>query len=199
MKHRPRLADPAALEIEPAINDAEFRAELDSLAALETRLRNTCVRRDRAKARARGQKTTRSAIERAKDLLAGGQVPSGANPGAEVEACDQEEFEILRPAIAAQIARVDELRSALSFTAANKLRAPHEAALLRAYHALEDLAAAIDATLVISTRLRAAGYDERYDVLPLLVPHVLAVHSRPDLTGSAAWSLRRELQQRGLL
>src|SRR5437763_5527996 len=109
MKQRPRLADPAALEIEPITNDPEYRAELDKLAALEARLRDTRARRDRAKARARGEKTTRSAIERARDLLAGGQVPSGAGPAAEVEACDQEEFEILRPAIAAQTARVDEL------------------------------------------------------------------------------------------
>jgi hypothetical protein len=117
----------------------------------------------------------------------------------ELAACNQEEFEILRPAIAAQAERVNDLRSDLSLAAAEKLREQHNATLLAAFRAMEDMAAAVDAMFGIAARLISAGYDLNYNVLPQLIPHQLAVHSKLVHGNSTASTFKQELEKRGIL
>src|SRR5262249_12236034 len=147
---------------------------LSKLRALEERLKRTQLRRERAQARSRGEKTARPATERAADLVAGGRVP-GASPESELAACDHEEFEILLPAIRAQTAVLDDIRQTLSLAANERLKPAHDAALCALLRALEDSWTAVTASAEIVNRLRALGYLVRYDILPAQYPPVLSL------------------------
>ena len=61
----------AAIDLEPIQSDPAYAA---ALAELEQRLAETEKRRARAVARLRGAKSPRNPLDRAKELLAGGQI-----------------------------------------------------------------------------------------------------------------------------
>jgi hypothetical protein len=195
MKQKPAIPDEPALQ--PIDADPRYRSELEKLGALEARLRETRARRQRAQARGRGEKTQRSVIARAADLVSGGRVPP-INLVTELEACTTEE-EILLPAIAAQVAVLDDVRGELELAACNKLRAENDAALRALLRAVEDAYAAIAASAAVGNRLRANGYRPRGDVLPALYPPALVALGDPDNPRSPAARFKESLRERGIV
>ncbi len=196
MKKTPAAPEP---EIRPIAEDARYNEAIEKLAALEARLEQTRARRRRAQARNRGEKTQRSVIDRASDLLSGGRVPAG-NAVAEMEACDIEEFEVLRPAIAAQTAVVDEIRGDLDLVACNAMRAQNDAALRALLTAVENAYAAIAASAAIGNLLRSKGYRPLADVLPAIYPPAIVALGDPDNVGRSQAALFKEtLRKHGII
>jgi hypothetical protein len=194
-----RLADPSAIAIEPIDRNPAYQQLLAELEAHQQRLKDTEARRKRAVARARGAKPERSPLARAKDLALGGQVP-GFDAAAELAACEQEELQILRPAIVELTARLDDLRGDLSLNECEKLRAQHNAALIAALHAIEDLVAALDVAAGIRARVRTAGYVPLGTVLPAIAPPaVFALGDPANVGASQSWYFKRSLERLGIL
>ncbi len=198
MKQKPPLV-PETQDIRPIDEDPRYRQEIEALAALEARLEQTQARRRRAQARNRGEKTSRSVVDRAKDLVAGGRVPA-ANLVTELDACNVEEFEVLRPAIAAQTAVVDEIRGDLDLVACNQMRAQNDAALRALLTAVENAYAAIAASASIGNLLRSKGYRPLADILPAIYPPALVALGDPDNVGRSQAALFKEaLRNRGII
>ena len=75
MSTKKKLPDySAAIDLEPIQSDPTYAAALAELTELEQRLAETEKRRARAVARLRGAKSPRNPLDRAKELLAGGQI-----------------------------------------------------------------------------------------------------------------------------
>src|SRR6516164_1388775 len=108
--------------------DPGYKSALAELTALERRLAETQQRRNRAKARLRGAKAAGSPLERAKKLLAAGQI-GALDPLDDVKAADEEEFQILLPAIRQATTKLDEVAGDLSFAASEKMRPVYIAAV----------------------------------------------------------------------
>jgi hypothetical protein len=197
---RKNLRDPDTLEIARIDDDPAYAALLAELKSLEQRLKETEARRRRARARAAGGRPARSVVERAQDLVRGGQVPP-FDAVAELAAADQEEFEILLPAINALRALLDDLRADLSLAVCTRVRDRHDEALVAALHAMEDLAAAFDTAAAIRARVIAAGYNSPPDgALPTLLPHAAQLLGNPAHFGqSAAWFYKNQLEKRGII
>src|SRR5262249_54871511 len=150
--------------------------------------------RKRARARSAGGKPARSVVERATDLIKGGEIP-GFDANAELAACDQEEFEILSPAIRELTARLDDRRADLSLAASERLQPQHYPALLAGFRAIEDLRSAYVATVGIAAQLQAAGYTVRGDLLPAIPPSLWPWVQSISGT-SPAWFFEQELRKR---
>jgi len=165
-------------------HDPAYTAALAELTALETRLAETEQRRQRAKARLRGAKPAGTPVDRAKKLLAGGQI-GATDPAADVRAGDEEQFSVLLPAIREQTARLDQVASELSFAASKKMRPGYIAAVKAALQAMRDLAAAIDTLGAVRSRLRELGYTPAEGILPSGVPHAATTLGSPDAVGSS--------------
>jgi hypothetical protein len=200
MLSRPkRLPDPGAITIEPIGTDPDYRTGLAELVALEGRLAATQQRRKRAQARLRGTKSSRPVLERARDLLAGGTV-GAADPLDDVKAADEEEFQILVPAIVAATQRLDEIHAELSYQVCQKLRGEYSTTLAVALEAMSTLANALDTAAAIRARVRAAGYTPSEIVLPSGLPPAARHLGSPDAAGaSQAWYWRKMLTEHGLL
>jgi hypothetical protein len=172
---------------------------LRELTALEQRLAETQARRNRARARLRGVKPAGSPLERAKKLLAGGQI-GATDPLDDIKAADEEEFQILLPAIREATAKLDEVAGELSFAASEKLRPLYVAAVKSALHAMQDLSAALDILGGLRARLRECGYTPAEGILPSGVPQAATVLGSPDAVGSSQAAIwRRHLQHHGLI
>jgi hypothetical protein len=196
-KQRPEPKAGPAVDgtLRPIDQDPRYAAALQKLVALEDRLRQTQSRREQAVARSRGERTRRTAPERAQDLLAGGRVPA-STPAGELEAADEEE-RILRQAIVAQVAVLDDVRGDLTLAACRKLKPKHDAALVALLRSIEDAAAAIAASAEIHNRLIALGYfPVRQDILPAMYPPGLVALGSPDNVGnSQAWFFKEVLRK----
>jgi hypothetical protein len=187
------------LDLRPIDEEPAFRAELEKLRALEQRLKETQARREQAKARDRGAKVQRPALERARDLVAGARVPP-MSAATEIEACDAEEYEILRPAIIAQNTILEEIRGDLSLAACERLKSRHDAALVALLRAIEDAWAAVAASAAIVNRLHALGYASRLDILPALYPPAVVALGDPDAVGASQAALFKErLRKHGII
>jgi len=149
--------------------DPTYAAAVAELTALEQRLAQTERRRQTAKARLRGAKPPGTPLQRAKQLLAGGQI-GAVDPLDDLKAADEEEFQILRPALIEAHARLDEVHCNLSLAACEKLRPHYTVALRAALQAMTDLAAALDAASAVRAQLRAAGYTPLETILPSGLP-----------------------------
>ncbi len=196
-KSAPRLLDPNGLAIERIDDEPGYAALLEELRGLEQRLKGTEARRKRAKLRAAGGKPARSVVDRATDLVRGGEVP-GFDVAAEINACHQEQFEILAPAIRELTIRLDGRRQDLSLAACERVQAQHYAALLAAFRAIEDLRSAFEVTAGIAARLTAAGYTVRHDLLPGIPPG-LWLWVQSIFGTSPAWFFEQELKKRGII
>jgi hypothetical protein len=122
----------------------------------------------------------------------------GFDAAAEINACDQEEFEILLPATRQLTAQLDDKRSDLSLAACERLQGQYYAALLVAHRAIEDLRAAFEVTGGIAARLNSAGYTIRHDLLPP-IPHGLWPWVQSIFGTSPAWVFEAELRKRKIL
>jgi hypothetical protein len=189
-----RLPELARIDTDPA-----YKSALAELTALENRLAETQARRQRAKARLRGAKPAGTPLERAKKLLAGGQI-GASDPGADIRASDEEEWSVLLPAIREQTARLDQVASDLSLAASEKMRPAYIAAVKAALQAMSDLAAALDTLGAVRARLRELGYSPAEGILPSGVPQAATALGSPDATGASQAAIWREhLQRHGLI
>ena len=190
----PKLPELARTDQHPS-----YRTALDQLQALEKRLSETEARRRRAQARLRGTKSPRSPLERAKDLLAGGQI-GAVDPADDARACDEEEFSVLRPAIVAATAQLDDIAGNLSFAASEKLRPHYTAAVKAALQAMTDLAAALDTLAALRNRLRERGYTPSEGRLPSGIPSAATALGSPSAVGaSQAWFWLDHMQRHGVI
>jgi hypothetical protein len=189
-----RLPELARIDTDPA-----YKSALAELTALEQRLAETQARRNRARARLRGATPTGSPLERAKKLLAGGQI-GATDPVDDVRAADEEEFGILLPAIRQAAGKLDQVAGDLSFAASDRMRPAYIAAVKAALQAMSDLAAALDMLGAVRARLRELGYMPAEGILPSGAPRAAQALGSPDATGSSQAAIWREhLQRHGLL
>jgi hypothetical protein len=189
-----KLPDLARIDADPG-----YKTALAELTALEKRLAETQQRRQRAKARLRGAKPAGTPLERAKKLLAGGQI-AAVDPVDEIRAADEEEWGLLLPAIREATARLDQVASDLSFAASEKLRPIYAAAAKAALQAMTELSAALDMLGAVRARLRECGYTPSEGILPSCVPQAATILGSPDAVGSAqAWFWKDHLQRHGLI
>lgn len=189
-----KIPDLARIDQDPA-----YKSALAELTALERRLAETEQRRQRAKARLRGAKPAGSPLERARKLLQGGQI-GAVDPADDVNAANEEEFSILRPALRAATAELDEIAGNLSFAASEKLQPHYVAAVKAALQAMTDLAVALDTLSAVRARLRERGYTPSEGILPSGVPRAAIALGSPDAVGSSqAWFWRDHMQRHGLI
>jgi hypothetical protein len=189
---------PDWVDITPIDQDSRYAAELQKLQAIEDRLAQTRARRERAKARNRGAKVQRPALERAEDLVAGGRVPA-MNAATEIEACDAED-EILRAAIIAQNVIIEEIRGDLSLAACEKLRSRHDAAMVALLRAIEDAWAAVAASAAIVNQLRQLGYTRRDDIIVAQYPpQIIALNDPNNIGATPAALFKDHLRRHGII
>lgn len=194
MLQKSELPELVRIDQEPS-----YAAALREVTALEQRLVETEQRRQRAKARLRGVKPASTPLERAKKLLAGGQI-GAADPADDLKACDCEEFEILLPSIREATARLDQVHGASLLAASEKIRPAFVAAINSALQAMHDLAAALDTLGAARSRLRELGYTPAEGILPSGVPHAAHALGSPDAVGnSQAWVWKDQLARHGVI
>ena len=198
MKLKP-LRDPAEVRLEPLEKDPKYAAAQRELAAIDERIAEADHRRNVARARTRGQKPTRSVLERAKALVAGGQVVA-STPEAELSAAE-EELAILTAARMKLFEQLEQIRGELGY-AANLAFAQIDAEaarqILAAMGAIFD---SLEAMRVARGRLHGGGYGVSETALvPLYLP-AIALASQfgdPGRSGTLAWNFRQQLEQRGI-
>jgi hypothetical protein len=142
----------------------KYKAAHAEIVALEHRFEEAQRRERVAKARARGQAPTRSIVDRAKDLLAGGTIVN-ASAEAELAASGEEQF-ILRKAIFAARDRLDQIAGEISFELCKQLAPLNADALRNALAAATELHQALEVARVIRGRLIAGGYQLNAEALP---------------------------------
>jgi hypothetical protein len=181
MKLPPPLRDPAEINLPKLADDPRYKALVADQTALERRYAEAEQRRKVAEARRRGQKATRSDVERAKALVAGGSVPA-TSPDAEIIAA-QEELVVLRTAIFVKHEEIAALVSEMSYNV-NKRLAPLNAGCLRqTLAAVESLHQALEAARVLRVRIIDAGYEVHHAVLQVHVFQAGAALGDPDRIG----------------
>jgi hypothetical protein len=189
-----KLPELARIDQHPA-----YKAAVDELQRLETRLAQTETRRTRAKNRLLGAKPAESPLERARELLRGGII-EGVDPKGDLVAAEAEEMEVLRPAIRAATAELDAVAADLSFAASEKVRPHYTAAVKAALQAMTDLAAALDTLGAVRAHLRERGYTPSEGILPSGVPHSAILLGSPAAIGnSQAWVWQDLMRRHGLV
>ena len=153
----------------------------------------------RAKARLQGAKTGRSALARARDLLAGGTL-GAADPIDDIKAADEEEFQILRPAIAEATRRLDDVHGDLSLAACQKVQPQYATALRAALQAMIDVNAALEAAGAVRPMLRARGYSVLDTQLPSgFAPAATALGDLAAVGASQSWFWKNMPTDHGLI
>jgi hypothetical protein len=164
MKLRP-LRDPTEVELQPMQDNPRYAAKFAELQALEARLKQSEHRQRVGEALRRGQKATVSVAERAKELLAGGQVVATTAP-AEIEAA-LEERSILQQAIFEKRGELQALAAELSFEACKQFAPLAEDGLRSVLAAIDQLYVALEVGRQIRGKLAGAGYTLNENVLPI--------------------------------
>lgn len=193
-----RLKDPAQIELQPLEADPRYQRAREELVALESRYRDSERRRDIALARARGQQPTRSALDRAKALVDGGQVII-LPPAAELEASDEELF-LLTGAIVRKREQLAEIAAEASFEVCQRFAAQNAEALRAALDAATALFYALEAARLIRGRIVGAGFSINESALPIHNFPVAAAVGDPDRVGMTAAALFKQwLQEKGII
>ena len=159
------LRDPAMIELKPLAADPRYAKEVETLAALEKRFAQSEQRKRVAEARLRGQQPTSSLTDRAKALVAGGQI---VNLPADAElAAAEEERRVLNAAIIAQREKLAAVASEISHEVCGRFATANAEALRNALAAVTDLWQALEVGRVIRGRLIGAGYSISEAALPI--------------------------------
>lgn len=177
--------EPAAY-LMPISDHPEYSEICDQLRALEAAHAEKQRERQRLLARIRGEKTKRSTLERAQDLLRGGRVD--AIPPASALLALDEEIAILRGAITTKTRELDAISSELSYAEAMRAR-PEYLSALNSMHA--HLQAALDdygRAASIPLRLHQRGFRVSSAIMPDLMPPSLRAVGNYELA-----AMRREL------
>jgi len=188
-----RVASPPEPGLTPLAEQPEIAAIDARIRALENRLAQTRLRRERARRPREVAKITTPALQRAETLAAGGTIPS-IQPGSEIEAADQEE-KILRDGLVALATEREEIVSRLNYEASLGFRVRHVASIRRLDAALGDAHNALADLHAIAAELAAAGYSPSVTVLPANVPAALYRLGDPSDSRGEAWRFRQWLQK----
>lgn len=183
-------------DIAPLADDPDFQELTAELARIEQRRAQTEARRKAALARKSGRSSSAGLLDKARLLLDGGRV-TGADPDAELAACDVE-TEALRAAEIEVRERLDEVVGRLSFEACQSVRDRHNAALRAAFEAMEGLWNAATEINRIKAEIAAAGLRPRSDVLPAPLPSAAFMLGDPQAFGTQAGDFRRWLEAEGI-
>ncbi|MGH9641371.1 MAG: hypothetical protein ACRD3Q_02995 [Terriglobales bacterium] len=195
---KPRLLDPAEVELPPLAADRRYAAKFEELQRIEERIRQAERRELIARARRSGQQPTASALERAQALLGGGQI-STSSPAAELGAA-LEERSVLQAAKLSKHAELDELRGAISGEVCARFATLHADALRAALAAATQLHQALEAGRVIRGKLIAGGYAISESQLPVHLFPDGAVLGDPERVGmTPAARFKAWLEAKGII
>ena len=198
MKRQTQLRDPAQVPLATLAEQPKYQALRAELAAIEQRLGLAEQRRKVALARARGQQPTRSAAQRAEDLVAGGTVMV-LSPAAELEAAE-EELGILHKARIAKNEQLQALAGELSAEACKQFAAQHAEALRAAAAAATALHDSLEVARVIRGRLIGAGYQLNEAAMPVHMFPAAAALGDPERVGmTPAAQFKSWLTDKGIL
>jgi hypothetical protein len=191
-------ADQSGDELVPLHQRPEYVEPLEELQELERLHSQKEAEQKRLMALARGEKTKRTAAERAKDLLAGGRVDPVSIP--DRLAALNEELLILRQAITAKTRALDEIAGSLSYAESEKLKPEFDRIMREALAGMERLHGTFAAAAQLASRLHRAGYRPSPILLSDLAPPAAALLGDPAAVGvSQAWYFKRALEQRGII
>jgi hypothetical protein len=184
--------------IPPLAARPEYRAALAVLQPLEQRLAEAEMTRRRAVARARGDRPTRTALQRAADLVAGGVIDRSP-PGNIVSAAD-EEIVLLRAAIGEASRQLDAVSRDFSWEASNTVKPAFDECMRRALQAMHDLASAFRDAAHVGDGLVKLGYRPSAMLLSDLCPEGAMMLGDPDAVGlSQSWRFKRALEERKII
>ncbi|HVW69193.1 MAG TPA: hypothetical protein VHB68_09470 [Steroidobacteraceae bacterium] len=193
-----RLRDPTTIDLQPLEADPRHQTIRAELTALETRYREALQRLAVAQARARGQQPTRSVLDRAKALVAGGQIISLA-PGAEIEAAT-DEMSVLAVAIVQKREQLSALAAEISFEVCQRFAVQNAEALRAALDAVTALHQALEVGRTIRGQLIGAGYSLNDAALPTNMFPAAAVLGDPERVGMTPAALFKHwLADRGII
>ena len=189
------LPDTAELVIENPFDHPRYQALARELTALEDRLKQAVKREQIARARLRGQQSTRPNSERAADLVAGGVVGAATAP-AELEAARAEQA-ILDQAIREHKEKMASVKGEIDFAICKKC-ASFEADGHRNIRAGVLLAhEGLRSNMVLRGRLIAAGVDISEAAMPTnFFPAFAAVGSPTHVGTSPLWFYLVWLEQK---
>jgi hypothetical protein len=193
-----KRAKPAADGLTSIYDTLAYQRMRAEIMALEKRLAEAEVAKQRELARLRGAPVRRSAGERAIDLVRGGRVdPTSAAAAAQAY---EEEIHILRDAICEKTAELDGVVRDLSYDASVVVKPVFDTAMRRALVAMTELAAAFRDAAGVADQLRKLGYKPSSQLLPSLFPQPVLQLGDPDAVGmSEAWRFKRALEEKGII
>jgi hypothetical protein len=187
-----RHDEPLPLSAQPSY--ARKMAEIAEAEGVRDRARQ---RGERARARRLRPPPSRGAVDRMKDLAAGGFIP-GTDPAHDQQAA-REEVAIARAAEVALHGELAEITSELSYQFSQRLVAQNRAAMAALYEHLAQAAAALAALQGLRAKMMAQGYQPSEVVLPTFIPAAAYQLGAPDNFGSPLATLRRWLSERGMI
>jgi hypothetical protein len=145
-------------------------------------------------ARRRGEKSKKSASERALALVKGGRLV-GMPTEADVEAV-HDEIALLRAALIERHAVLDRIASELSYAESRALKPAFDQYMDDALVAMRHLATAFRGASDLAAVLIRAGYRPSATLLPHLIPNGAALLGDPVQQGSESWYFARALDAR---
>jgi len=199
LSKKPRLPDPDAIALPPIGDDPAYQAALVELVALERRRAEIEQRRKTRQGKAaRGKDGPQRAGEGAR--FAARRHLGAADPIDDIKAADEEEFQVLRPAIAETTRRLDDMHGDLSLAACQKVQPQYATALRAALQAMIDLNAALEAAGAVRPMLRARGYSVLDTQLPSgFAPAATALGDLAAVGASQSWFWKKMPTDHGLI
>lgn len=192
-----KLRDPAQIELQPLEHDPRYRKASEELVDIEKRFAKSEDRIRLAKAKSRGQSPTRPILERARDLLAGGEIVELPTAG-EISSA-QEELSILNAARLAKYEELQRISGEISEEVCRRFAPTMEDSLRATLEALTALHSALEVQRVIYGRIMGGGYVINEFALPLAVFGAFGGPGDPEAhSNTPAGRFRDLLREKGL-
>jgi len=174
----------------------ELQADLEALAAAETRLAESTARKQRLSALRRGA-TAAAPTLTAGQLIAGEREPGWSLDG-EIVACENE-MQTLRAEIADRAEKIAVIKRELDFRICKQFAAENAANHHATLHAMVTLRDALQKTVALHMQIRAVGYSVNETALPSNFPwatyHSLNDPRHPD---GAVGMMRAFIEEKNL-
>jgi hypothetical protein len=199
LMNRKPIRDPAEVPVQKLTDFPKHRAVAAEYAAIEARIREAVKRQRVGAARNRGQQSTISILDRAKALIAGGQVIA-SSPSAEVEAAT-EEIEILLRARSAKGEELAAVAGEIFPQACSPLVEINADGYRMVLDGLTLISEGLNVGRVVRSRLIIAGHTTLNDVyLPThQFPAAAALGSPDDVGRAPAWFFKQWLIEKGII
>jgi hypothetical protein len=191
------IKDPAEIPLTPLEADARYRAAADDLAALAARIVEAEKRKKVAMARMRGQQSTASTVERAKALVAGGQIIS-LPAETELNAAE-EELRILNAERMAREEKLKAVKGEIDFEDSKRFASVSADGYRMALDGLALLFQGLEITRVCRGRLQGMGRQPNEWALPNCDFKLAAEIGDPDRYGTAAWMFKQRLREKEIV